>query len=155
MMPMMPMMPMMGGMPGVPSLPSQSPLTDLWMQFVHTQDPDALLGEFSYTVEQSSVRKPNAERDAQNASEAAQMLLPMYQQYAMATGDVGPLNAFIAYFFSTRQQDSTPFILPPPKPPQPGPPQNGQGPVPEGPEQRMQPQAGGNAGAPPPTGGPF
>jgi hypothetical protein len=104
-----------------------------WTQVVTASDPDALTRQMEYRLESSDIRKPNRERQAQNASQAMQTLLQPLYQYAQQTGNVGPINALIGDWAKSIDLDAKNYLLSPPPPPvQPaggggGPPASGAG----------------------------
>ena len=92
-----------------------------WDQFLATDDVNEAFHEFEYRIEAGSVRKPNKDRDAANFNQAMQILLPLYQGFAMNTGNIGPLNALIKGWCETKGMNPSPFMIPPPPPPPPPP----------------------------------
>jgi hypothetical protein len=112
----------------------------LWGTFLSTRDV-GVIRELEYRIEAGSTRKPNRDRDQQNADQSFQILGPILTQFASATGQLGPLNALISYWCKSRDVPPGPFMLPPPPPPPP-PPAGGAAPA----------AAGGPP--PPPAGGP-
>ncbi len=115
--------------------PALGPLAaQLWGQFVSSNDL-SVFRELEYRIESGSTRKPNKDRDVDNANQAMPILLPILNQFASGTGQVGPLNALITFWAKAHDLDPTPFMLPAPPPPPPP----GSVPAP---------------GAPPPAGGP-
>lgn len=93
----------------------------LWAQFVMTNDI-GVMRELEYRIEAGSTRKPNRERDQQNADSAMQILLPVLNGFAQATGQLGPVNALLNYWCKSRDIPPGPFMLPLPPPPPPSPP---------------------------------
>lgn len=111
----------------------------LWATHVSSADP-AIFRELEYRIEAGSTRKPNRDRDQANADSSMQILLPIFDKFAQGTGQLGPINALIAFWAKTRDIPPGPFMLPSPPPPPPpgaGPPP-GAAPPPPGP-----PHAGG------------
>jgi hypothetical protein len=94
----------------------------LWGTFVSTRDI-GVIRELEYRIESGSTRKPNRDRDQQNADQSFQILGPILSQFASATGQLGPLNALISYWCKSRDLPAGPFTLPlpPPPPPMPAP----------------------------------
>ncbi len=114
----------------------------LWA--VHVSDASLkVFRELEYRVEAGSTRKPNKDRDAANADSAMQILLPVFNQFASGTGQLGPMNALLAFWCKSRGLEPGPFQLPtPPPPPMGGPPPGGGG------------AAAAQEGPPAPPGGP-
>lgn len=99
----------------------------LWAQFVMTKDI-GVMRELEYRIEAGSTRKPNRDRDQQNADSAMQILLPILNGFAQVTGQLGPVNALLTMWAKTRDMPPGPFLLVPPPPPPPmegGPPGGG------------------------------
>ena len=93
----------------------------LWAQFVMTKDIGTMR-ELEYRIEAGSTRKPNRDRDQQNADSAMQILLPILNGFAQSTGQLGPVNALLQMWCKTRDIPPGPFMLvPPPPPPMPAP----------------------------------
>jgi len=93
----------------------------LWQALVMPADPGEILHQLEYRIEAGSAKKPNKARDAANAQQALQTLMPVFQQYAGATGDVGPINALIADWAKGIDLDGSKYMLKPPPPPMPPP----------------------------------
>lgn len=68
----------------------------VWDSLVRATPPDRVMREMKASVEASEIRRPNKERDTANVQSLQQYITPLLQQYAMSTGDSGPLNSFIA-----------------------------------------------------------
>lgn len=96
-----------------------------WDQQVFNQDLALICREFDYRIEAGSARKPNQDRDVANTQEGLQVILPILSQWAQATGDLQPLNAFLTAWAKARDFDIEAFVLQPP-PPQPPPPPGAQ-----------------------------
>ena len=106
----------------------------LWATYVSTRDM-GVMRELEYRIEAGSTRKPNRDRDQQNADSGFQVLGPILQGFAASQGQVGPLNALIGLWCKTRDIPPGPFMIQPPMPMMPppgGPPPGGGGPPPGG-----------------------
>lgn len=89
----------------------------LWDTIIGPLDPEKAL-EFEYRIEAGSIRKPNRERDVANAAQAMQTVFQPLFEYAMTTGNVGPVNAVLTQWAKSLDMDPKPLILsPPPAPP--------------------------------------
>lgn len=77
----------------------------LWDQLITSEDPEICVREMKATVEAGSARKPNRQRDAANLNQAIGWMLPVFQQYAMLTGDSGPLNSFFVKWGEAADMD--------------------------------------------------
>lgn len=119
----------------------------LWDQVVRTSRLEELVREIDYTVEANSMRRPDKQRDVENADEVMQHMLPPLMNLAQANpANFGPLNNAFGMFAKSRDMPADSFVVQPPLPPPmpPGPPAGPGGPPPEGPPQ------GAPAGGPPP-----
>lgn len=67
-----------------------------WDRLIAEEDPEVTVREMRCTVEANDHRKPNQQRLLDNMQQSLQFLLPVMQQYAIDTGDTGPLNEFLA-----------------------------------------------------------
>jgi hypothetical protein len=117
------------------------PAAQAWDRFVVSANPYEIVRQLDYRIEAGSTKKPNRDRDAQNAQQAMQTLFQPLFAYAQATGNVGPVNALIGFWAKTIDLDASGFLLAPPPPP----------PAPAGPDgpQQGPPQPGGGGGPPP------
>jgi hypothetical protein len=71
-----------------------------------------VVGEFEYTLESGSIRKPNREREQANSDIALQTLFnPLLQTY-MATGNPQQLNALLTDWAKARDLDPTNYLFP-------------------------------------------
>lgn len=114
----------------------------LWALHVQTKDLSCM-HELEFRIEAGSTRKPNRDKDMANADSAMQILLPIFNQFAQGTGQLGPINALLAYWCKTRDILPGPFQLPVPPPPEPAPGGGAPGPG-------AAPPPGRNGAAPPP-----
>lgn len=123
----------------------------LWALHVSSKDL-ACMHELEFRIEAGSTKKPNRERDMANADSAMQILLPIFNQFAQGTGQLGPINSLIAYWCKTRDLPAALFQLPLPPPPDPAaaaggpPPPGGAAPPPQ--HQSASTSQGGPSGAP-------
>lgn len=121
-----------------------------WQQTVTTMDLYDLAHELEYRIEAGSTRKPNRQRDADNANQAMQTLFQPLFQYGMQAANFGPVNALTSFWCKTLGMEPQPFMLtaPPPMMMPPGGPGGGP-PAPGGPPHPAQPHAAPPAGPPP------
>jgi hypothetical protein len=91
----------------------------LWALHVSSADP-AIFRELEYRIEAGSTAKPNRDRDMANADSSMQTLMPIFNQFAQGTGQLGPINALIGFWAKSRDIPPGPFMLPSPPPPVPG-----------------------------------
>lgn len=87
----------------------------LWNMFITPSDPAQVLFQLEYRVEANSAKKPNKDREAANAQQMGQMLMPFFQQLA-GSGLVGPFNALLAFISKTIEMDPKGLLLPTPQP---------------------------------------
>lgn len=101
-----------------------------WAQVVNFED---MLHSQEFRIEAGSIRKPNRERDANNAVQMLQTVGPIFQAHSQATGQYGPLNAAVQLWLKTQDvEGASAFNLEPPPPPE--------GPSPEEMEMQMEQQ---------------
>jgi hypothetical protein len=98
----------------------------LWAKFVETADIDEVINQLEYRIEAGSTRKPNKDKDVQDANSLVQMLFPLLSQFAMQTGNVQPFNALLLFWGEALDKDVSKMLLPAPPPPPMGPPVPGQ-----------------------------
>lgn len=104
----------------------------MWDQLVTAADPAAILHQLEYRIEAGSARKPNKEGAIANMTQAIQTLFQPLYQYAMTSGNVGPVNALIEQWCKANDIEPGPFLLTPPPPPPPVPGEGGEGAAPSG-----------------------
>lgn len=95
----------------------------LWDQFITPSNPAELLYSLEYRIEAGSVRKPNRDRDAQNAKDLFQSMGPFYQNVALTTGMTSPWNALVTKYCEANDIKPDGLLLPNipmPAPPAPG-----------------------------------
>jgi hypothetical protein len=93
----------------------------LWQSLVMSRPIEDVLRDTQMTIEAGTARKPNKDRDVANITQAMQMFLPFLQQYTMASGNPGPLNAMIRQWGEANDFDPSEMFIPPPPPPPPMP----------------------------------
>jgi len=92
----------------------------LWDALVKQQDLTAVVTELDYRIEAGSIRKPNRDRDRENANKAVQMWTPLFQGHYQMTGDPGPINSLSEMWAKANDMEPAKFKLQPP-PPKPSP----------------------------------
>ncbi len=90
-----------------------------WDKFVSTTDLHRIVNEFEYRIEAGSIRKPNRDRDVNNANQAVQVWGPVLQGYAQTTNDFAPINALLQFWTRANDMEGEDFIMQPPPPPPP------------------------------------
>lgn len=90
----------------------------LWQQTISQLDPREVLLELNYRIEAGSVRKPNRDRDLDNANRAWATVGPIGQMAYQMTGDPSILNKLLEMW--AKANDMEPIQIQPP-PPQPNP----------------------------------
>jgi hypothetical protein len=92
----------------------------LWDSLVRSTDVTQLVSELEYRIEAGSVRKPNKNRDMENANNSVQVWAPFFQNYSMQSGDFNGINGLIELWSKANDVDPEKMYLQPP-PPQPDP----------------------------------
>ncbi len=90
----------------------------LWGRLITSSEVQAVTHELEYRIEAGSIRKPNRERDIQNATQSVQVWGPLLSNYGFQTGDFTPLNALSSYWAKANDLEPQMFQINPP-PPQP------------------------------------
>lgn len=106
--------------------------TQVWDMLISSGRPEELLFGLEYRIEQGSAKKPNKDSQASNMTQAMQNLFTPLWQYAMSSGNTGPVNALISQWAEAMDFDAGPFLVPEfqlPPPPPPG--EEGEQPPPE------------------------
>lgn len=99
--------------------PLMGPLhAQLWSRYVSSSDPESTVHELTYRIEAGSIRKPNRDRDVENANSAVQQWTPLFQSYFQMTGNPRPINALIEMWCRAFDLDPKNFVLDPPPPPE-------------------------------------
>lgn len=96
----------------------------LWDKFIHQQDPSLVIDEMDCTVMANTLRKPDKDRDRENAQALVQFAGPIVQAYAHDTSDTKPINGIIQQWGEANETDVSGIMLgpwhqPPPPPPDP------------------------------------
>jgi hypothetical protein len=82
-----------------------------WDQYVYTADTSEAFHQLEYRIESGSTLRPNKEYAVRQMTEAATVLMPVFQQYGATTGDMRPLNNLIADFCKSRDLDANRYQL--------------------------------------------
>lgn len=89
----------------------------LWDSFVTTSNVELLIREMEYTVDASSLSRPDKEGDADKWLQALQILGPAYQEFALATGDFTGWNELVqAWGESIQMENPERLMMAPPQP---------------------------------------
>lgn len=91
----------------------------LWQLLVTPSNPTDILYSLQYGIQSGSVRKPNREKQAQNAKDGLNTLMPFFQQLAMQ-GIPEPFNALVRQWGEAIDMNTDAFMLNFPPPPPPG-----------------------------------
>lgn len=103
-----------------------------WQQLVETFDPRGIWQQYEATVESGSTKRPDRNKDRANLQQAVQTLFTPLMNYAMQSGDVGPVNALIVDWAKSIELDASKYLFQPPAPPPMPGPQQGQPAKPQG-----------------------
>ena len=90
----------------------------LWDSLVRSTNLEDIVAELEYRIEAGSVRKPNKNRDMENANTSVQVWAPFFQNYAMQSGDFNAINSLAEHWAKANDMDPAKMRLEPP-PPQP------------------------------------
>jgi len=88
----------------------------IWDGLVKQQDLPYVVTELNYRIEAGSIRKPNRNRDMENANNAVQMWTPLLQGYFQMTGDPRPINGLTEMWAKANDMEPGLFQLQPPPP---------------------------------------
>lgn len=80
-----------------------TPYTSLWGSVVRSSDPREIASSLEYRIEAGSIRKPNKERQIDQANELLRTLMPVVVPYWQATGDPTQLNHIISFWSRTSE----------------------------------------------------
>lgn len=84
----------------------------MWDQFITPSNPAELLYSLEYRIEAGSVRKPNRDRQAQNAKDLFTAMAPFYQQVALSTGLTQPWNELVTIYCEANDIKFDKLLLP-------------------------------------------
>jgi len=87
-----------------------------WAMHVQSEDPEAIVREYSYRVEAGSMRKPNIATRTENMNNFMQVMMPVAQGMLQA-GQPDLFNGLMAAWGKVNQMDVSGFVVPPPPPP--------------------------------------
>jgi len=82
-----------------------------WDQYVFTTQTAEAFHALEYRIEAGTTRKPNKEFEVRQMTEALEALGEMFQNYAVQTGDLRPLNNLISDFCKSRDLDPNRYQL--------------------------------------------
>lgn len=103
----------------------------LWQLLVTPSNPTDILYSLEYGIQSGSVRKPNREKQAQNAKDGLQTLMPFFQTLAQM-GLPDPFNALVKQWGEAIDMNTDAFMLNLPAPAPPGAAPPGAAPAPSG-----------------------
>jgi hypothetical protein len=93
--------------------------SQIWDQLIVNTDVELVTRQFEYTIEASSIRRPNRERDIANFQQMAGIFLPVVQGYGQASGNYEPFNALMRKWGEYHDADIEGAEIPPPPEPDP------------------------------------
>jgi len=93
----------------------------LWDKYVVSQDWESVARQMEYTIEASSIQRPNRDRDVANLQQVMQFFAPAQEQYGQATGNYQPWNGTMRRWGEMHNIDTHDMEIPPPPPPEPDP----------------------------------
>lgn len=124
----------------------------LWDQVVRTSSLEEVVRELDYTVAANSMRRPDKQKDVEDANEVMQVIMPALMTLGQANppANFPAINAALDMFATSRDLPEGTFHVEPPLPPPPMmPPAGGPPPGEGGPPPGEQPPAGPPPGPPP------
>lgn len=95
----------------------------LWEQFVYSASIEEVTRELDYTIEAGSGRAPNKQREAENMTNAMQIIMPFAAQWAAGTGNTTLINQLFYDWCRANDLDPGRYVVPPivpQAPPMPG-----------------------------------
>ncbi len=95
---------------------------DLWQQYVATADIGETMHALEYRIEAGSTRKPNKQKDIDDADMLMQNLFQTFSQFVQSTGNVSQFNALMTVWGEAHDRDVSAMLLPEPPPQPPAPP---------------------------------
>lgn len=101
-------------------LPLVGPIgAHLWEQHVSGADIELITRQFQYTIEASSIRRPNRDRDIGNYQTVLAQFMPIVQQYGQSSGNYEPFNYLMQKWAEYHDADLDGAAIPSPEPPTP------------------------------------
>lgn len=88
----------------------------LWREYIEAADPETIMRQISFTVEASSIRRPNRDRDIANLQQVMQLFAPTYQAIGMEHGNWGPWNAMVKQWADFHDADMDAMAITAPEP---------------------------------------
>ena len=111
----------------------------LWDKYVAVESVRDSASEFECRIQAGSARRPNKEKQREDADHLSQHILPIMVQWAQQTGNVGPVNAILSTVYEAYDiEKPTELFLEQPPPPEPPPEQTPAG-APQQGQQQQQP----------------
>ena len=84
-----------------------------WDQHISNSTIESIMREYDYTVEASSMLRPNRDRDIANFQQVTGLFLPIVQGYAEQSGNYDVLNGFMDKWAELHDEDLTMLHVPP------------------------------------------
>jgi hypothetical protein len=88
----------------------------LWDSYISNQEPETIARQMQYTVDASSIRRPNKDRDIGNMNQALSVWLPIAAQSAQVGGDYGPVNEIMKKWGDAADMNMEGIAIQPPQP---------------------------------------
>lgn len=88
-----------------------APAAYAWNIYVATTDIIKACRQLEYRVEAGSTRRPNKEFELATMTSLATILLPILEQYGIATGDLAPLNNLLSDLAKANSLDPNRYML--------------------------------------------
>jgi hypothetical protein len=84
----------------------------LWSNLIETEDIDTICRQFEYTIEASSVRRPNRDKDIADFQQMTGLFLPIVQTYSQTSNNYEPVNALLKKWADDHDQDMEAAMIP-------------------------------------------
>lgn len=98
-------------------LPGTGPVGKyLWEKYIMSTDVELVTRQMQYTVEASSIRRPDRERDIANYQQVLQIFAPVAQQYGAESGNYEPFNFMMQQWAKFHDADLSGAAIPPQEP---------------------------------------
>jgi hypothetical protein len=84
----------------------------LWQQYIENQDDEQLFRQMDFSIEASSIRRPNKDKDMADFNEMMDRFAALYQAYGELTGDFTPANGILEKFGELKDMDMSGLEFP-------------------------------------------
>lgn len=88
----------------------------MWEKYIMSTDVELVVRQMQYTVEASSIRRPDRDKDIANYQQALQIFAPIAQSYGETTGNYEPFNFMMGQWAKFHDADMDGAMIPPREP---------------------------------------